>query len=71
MKQLYSYMFDVIMLDHWVQKSGHLWLTKVVDGYIMTRILNTNDREVELDVLDSAWDGNHSSVQTSMLRKTF
>jgi hypothetical protein len=37
----------------------------VVDGYILTRILNKNDRHVEkqqrsvkFDEIDPAWDGN-------------
>jgi hypothetical protein len=43
-------------------------LTKVVDGYVMTSILNTNDREVEmqeplveLDEVDPAWDISQST----------
>jgi hypothetical protein len=40
----------------------------VVDGYVMTSILNANDREVEmqeplvkLDEVDPAWDISHST----------
>ena len=43
-------------------------LTKVVEGYVMTSILNTNDTEgdvqvplLELDEVDSAWDRNCST----------
>ena len=43
-------------------------LTKVVDGYVMTSILNTNDTEVELqeplvelDEVDPAWDKSCSN----------
>jgi len=43
-------------------------LTKVADVYVMTSILNTNDREVEmqeplvqLDEVDPAWDISHST----------
>ena len=43
-------------------------LTKVVGGYVMTSILNTNDTEVdvqqplvELDDVDSAWDRSRST----------
>lgn len=43
-------------------------LTKVVDDYVMTSILNTNDREVEMqepiveiDEVDPAWDISHST----------
>jgi len=43
-------------------------LTKVVEGYVMTSILNTNDTEVdvqeplvELDEFDSAWDRSCST----------
>jgi hypothetical protein len=42
-------------------------LTEVVDGYVMTTILNSNDREVEmqeplLDEVDPAWDISHSTL---------
>jgi hypothetical protein len=43
-------------------------LTKVVDGYVMTSVLNTNDTEVdtqeklvEVDEVDPAWDRNCST----------
>jgi hypothetical protein len=51
-------------------------LTKVVDGYVMTSILNTNDTEVEiqeplleLDEVDPAWDRSHRTEFKSQDRE--
>jgi hypothetical protein len=51
-------------------------LTKVVNGYIMTGIINTNNKEVELheplvelDEVDPAWDGSCSNEFESRVRE--
>jgi hypothetical protein len=45
-------------------------LTNMVDGYVMASILNTNDREVEmqeplveLDEVDPAWDSHSTELR--------